>query len=360
MNDDDAARHALLRVAQTQFAYTKANTPVILRGPVRATLLQYKRFMLSSFGLAMNFATEKHPLTGEPMAPGLERAAIFGRWLSTFLVVGGLKGLPLFFVAPFLVQLLTGGEDDTNYDIHNSLREQLGEDYANIVLTGLPAAAGVDISGSIVLFPKPYGRTTYEMIGSFVAGPTVSAFLDVAKSVYDKNAVHQGNFEELYRGVYASSPAAQQLGSAYDMIVGEQAVYDTQGRLKFRKTAADQMRSIFGFRSTRETMESLEYEKVVAMKEAIEGILDDIATQLATGNIVEAQRAVANWNSLFPEAPIPSNIRRLMKQPDISKRVARKIDDRTLDTRQRRLKQVNNRLSKILVDRYGFEESDLE
>lgn len=359
MDDDNAARHALLRVAHTQFAFSKANTPVVLRGPTRATLLQYKRFMLNSFGLAMNMLSENHPLQ-KGKVTGLERTAIFGRWLLSFLVMGGLKGLPLFFLASFISSLFTGGEDDTNYDIHNGLREQLGEGWADVIVMGLPAAAGVDISGSITLFPKPYGRTVYDMAGSFLVGPSVSAGLDIVKSVYDKNSIGYSNTEELFRGVYASSPAAQQFGTLYDLIVGESEQRDVTGRLKFRRTTAEAVRALFGFRTIRETIESLEYEKVVSMNETIDGLLDEIAQNLADGKFIEAQRAAMNWNSIFPEAPIPLTISKLMKQRDIAKRVAGKVENRDLDTRQRRLKKVNDRLERILVKREGFEEYEFE
>jgi hypothetical protein len=225
---------------------------------------------------------------------------------------------------------------------------------------GLPAAAGVDISGSITLFPKPYGRTVYDMAGSFLVGPSVSAGLDIVKSVYDKNSIGYSNTEELFRGVYASSPAAQQFGTLYDLIVGESEQRDVTGRLKFRRTTAEAVRALFGFRTIRETIESLEYEKVVSMNETIDGLLDEIAQNLADGKFIEAQRAAMNWNSIFPEAPIPLTISKLMKQRDIAKRVAGKVENRDLDTRQRRLKKVNDRLERILVKREGFEEYEFE
>jgi hypothetical protein len=359
MNEEEAARHALLRVAQTQFAFTKANNPVAFRGPARATLLQYKRFMFSSLGLAHNLFNSRDPRTGELM----ERSDMFAmkvRWIASFLLMGGLKGLPVFLLLDLLADKLTDDDNATGWDLYQSLREQLGENAANVMVFGLPAAAGVDISGSIVLLPKPYGRTTYDMIGGFLAGPTLSAIGDIYTSLTDKNAVYQSGFDEIWKGVYASSPFFQQIGTGIDLIAGDAEKYDKQGRLQFRRTTGDQIRGIMGLRTVRESLESLEYQKVVAMKEAIDAILDEISTLIASGDMYEARKKVMYWNQMFPEAPLPTNLRMLMKQPDISRRVSRKIDDRTLDTRQRRLKQVNDRLAKILVDREGFESEEVE
>ena len=359
MTEDMAAKHALLRVAQTQFAFSKANNPVAFRGPARATLLQYKRFMVSSFGLAHNIFNERDFKSGE-LVPRTSRLGTKIRWITSFLIMGGLKGLPVFILLDAIARVMSDDEDATGYDIYQDMREQLGEDAANVIVFGLPAAASVDISGSIVLFPKPYGRTAYDMIGGFLAGPTLSAVGDLYTSLYDKNAVYQNGFEELWNGALASSPAIQQAATAIDLINGEANKYDKQGRLQFRRTTAEQVRSLFGFRSVKESLESLEYMKVVTMKEAIDDVLDDISSLIASGKLVEARQQVMYWNQLFPEAPLPTNMKLLMKQPDISRRVSRKIDDRTLDTRQRRLKQVNDRLAKILVDREGFQAEEVE
>ena len=356
MEDKEAARHALLRVAQTQFAFTKANNPVAFRGPTRATLLQYKRFFLSSLGLAFDgIILARHPVTSERL-PMRTRMAMFNRWVATFMVQGGVKGLPIYLLLDGLARLLTDEEDKASgYDIYQGLREQLGENWANVVVMGLPAAAGVDISGSIVLFPKPYGRTTYEKLGAFVAGPTLSAFGDIYTSLDNKDAVYQSGFREATNAVYASSPAAQQLGNAIDIIAGETEQYDVQGRLKFRKTTAEQVRGIMGFRTIRESLESLEYNKIVVMKEAMDAYKDEIATLAASGMIVEMQQRIRHWNGMFPDMPIPFTMKALMKDPSIGRRIKRKIDDRTLDTRQRRMESVNDDLARRLVEKYGMD-----
>jgi hypothetical protein len=356
MEDKEAARHALLRVAQTQFAFTKANNPVAFRGPTRATLLQYKRFFLSSLGLAFDgIILARHPVTAERL-PMRTRMAMFNRWVATFMVQGGVKGLPIYLLLDGLARLLTDEEDKASgYDIYQGLREQLGENWANVVVMGLPAAAGVDISGSIVLFPKPYGRTTYEKLGAFVAGPTLSAFGDIYTSLDNKDAVYQSGFREATNAVYASSPAAQQLGNAIDIIAGETEQYDVQGRLKFRKTTAEQVKGIMGFRTIRESLESLEYNKIVVMKEAMDAYKDEIATLAASGMIVEMQQRIRHWNGMFPDMPLPFTMKALMKDPSIGRRVKRKIDDRTLDTRQRRMESVNDDLARRLVEKYGMD-----
>lgn len=348
MTEDQAAKHALLRIAQTQFAFTKANNPIMFRGPTRATLFQYKRFLVSSLGLAHNIVRARDPRTGE-LIPKSERAMQFVRWMQSFLLMGGLKGLPAFILIDLIAKAFTGEEDAVGWDVHQELRESLGRDWADVIVMGLPAAAGIDISGSIVLFPKPYGRTVYEQIGAFAGGPTVSSIIDLASGLYDKDAVYQSGFEEIWGEISSSSPAVQQLTSLYDALAENAEKYDTQGRLMFRRTVADQVRGVMGFRSVKESIESLEYAKITAMKESHDALKDEIATLLASGMIVEARQKIMHWNAMFPELPLPMNMEDLMRDPSIGRRVKRKIDDRTLDTRQRRVLALNDELADYFV-----------
>jgi hypothetical protein len=354
MDPKTAAEHALLKVAQTQFSFTKANTPRVLRGPVSATLLQYKRFLLMSLSLAHNIRHSQNEKTGE-LEGGWKRANMLRRWLSTFLVMGGIKGLPVWFVIDFLAKIFFGDEKKTAWDIHAELRKQLGEGAADTAIMGIPAALGVDISGSIVLFPKPYGRTAYEQMGAFVAGPTLSMVGDAWTSVMNKDAVYQNGFVEIGKSLYGSSPAAQQIGNAIDLMSGVPEKYDAQSRLQFRRTVAEQVAGLFALRTVRESMETLEYNKITVMKEATDSMLDEIASKISGGDIVGAQQAVRGWNSMFPEVPLPTNLAKLMKNQSIARRVSRKKEDHTLTTRQRRLKGVNELMTEILIKREGMD-----
>jgi hypothetical protein len=110
-----------------------------------------------------------------------------------------------------------------------------------------------------------------------------------------------------------------------------------------------------GFRTIRESLESLEYNKIVVMKEAMDAYKDEIATLAASGMIVEMQQRIRHWNGMFPDMPIPFTMKALMKDPSIGRRIKRKIDDRTLDTRQRRMESVNDDLARRLVEKYGMD-----
>jgi hypothetical protein len=359
MSDDQAASHALLRVAQTQFSFTKANTPNLIRGPVGATLFQYKRFMLSSFGLASNIAFARDPVTNKPVSR-LERTAMFSRWLGTFLVMGGLKGLPAWFIADYLAQLLFQDDKKTAYDIHAYLRKNLGENGANMVVMGLPAAFGVDISGSIVLGAKPYGRTLADQAAAFAIGPTLSTVKDVYTSMTNKDSMYQNSAVEAALGFYGSSPAAKQIGALVDLISGQSEMRDAQGRLQFNQTVGDKVRALFALRTTQQSMESMEYMKITVMADAVDGILDEIASHLAAGDVVAARQTVIRWNAMFPEVRLSTSMAKLKKDPSISRRVKRKGDDYTLTTRQRRMKQQNDLVAEILIEREGFVADDLE
>jgi hypothetical protein len=160
--------------------------------------------------------------------------------------------------------------------------------------------------------------------------------------------------------MYSSSPAAQQIGTAIDAIAGQSNRYDPQGRLQFKRTTADEIRNIMGFRNIKESIDSIEYNKIMAMNDSFDGKKDEIATLVASGMIVEARQKILQWNAMFPEMPLPTDVRLLMKDPSIGRRVKRKIDDRTMDTRQRRMKKVNDDLADYLVNREGFNMEDLK
>jgi hypothetical protein len=197
------------------------------------------------------------------------------------------------------------------------------------------------------------------MIGNFAAGPTLSAFSDAFRSATQKDAVYQNGFTELAGAAYASSPAFQQVENLMGVLSGKEAdYYDMQGRLKFRKTVAEQVRGAMGFRTIKESLESLEYNKIVVMKDSLDSYKDEIATLIASGMIVQAQQKIRNWNAMFPEMPMPYTMKGLMKDPSIGRRIKRKVDDRTLDTRQRRLGQLNDELAKYMIDKYGMAEVD--
>jgi len=92
------------------------------------------------------------------------------------------------------------------------------------------------------------------------------------------------------------------------------------------------------------------------MREALDAYKDEIATLMASGMIVEAQQKIRHWNGMFPEMPLPYSLKAILKDPSIGRRIKRKIDDRTLDTRQRRMNQLNDNLAAYLVDKYGMAE----
>ena len=100
--------------------------------------------------------------------------------------------------------------------------------------------------------------------------------------------------------------------------------------------------------------------KITVMADAVDGILDEIASHLAAGDVVAARQTVIRWNAMFPEVRLSTSMAKLKKDPSISRRVKRKGDDYTLTTRQRRMKQQNDLVAEILIEREGFVADDLE
>ncbi len=100
-----------------------------------------------------------------------------GRWLAINTTVGGAKGLlftilPAYQVGVWSLSAL-GLIDDDEWDAknqlakaHKALKPILGETGANVTIFGLPAFAGVDLSGSTALFHDTYGDTGADVAGT--------------------------------------------------------------------------------------------------------------------------------------------------------------------------------------------------
>jgi hypothetical protein len=296
MSEGEAARYArIYGNVYTQFHYTKANMPYLLRGPVASTALQYRRFAINSLGLLVN----------EFQRGNYSGAA---RYLGTLGIMGGFNALVGTSAIGVIYALYRGdkeGADDMNFLLHKYLEDKLGSARAaDIAIMGLPAAVGLDISGSISLLNKPFGRNIYEKIGATVAGPTINTLIQTATNLSAETAVEMGYGERATRAIIDSSPSVQPLITMMKMVNGDHAYQDAKGRKTFELETSDQWMKLLAFRTVTESNWSMEYQRLRIIRAEVDNASDKAATQLASGNRAEAMATLRKFNSMYPLAAI--------------------------------------------------------
>ena len=332
MGDAEAARYArIYGNVYTQFYYTKANLPWIVRGPVAATALQYRRFMINMTGLMVN-EFQKGNYSG------------VGRYLGTQFLLGGAQAVIGFSAFGLIRSLYLGdkeGADDLSFKMRAWLKDSLGSDKAaDIAMMGLPAAVGIDLSGSISVWQKPFGRTLYEKAGATFAGPTVNTLLQAYTNLTGDTVVPMNPLERGYRAFAETSPTIQQMVAAWKAFNGDNAEYDARGRLKYTLDPEDAWIKAGAFRTVDESIWRMEYERLRIIRNEVDRYSDRAATQLAVGNTAEARRILGEFNGMYPMAA--------MTLKDIKRRAEGKRQARTIPQAERRVEvDVGTRVREI-------------
>lgn len=332
MGDAEAARYArIYGNVYTQFYYTKANLPWIVRGPVAATALQYRRFMINMTGLMVN-EFQKGNYSG------------VGRYLGTQFILGGSQAVLGFSAFGLIRSLYLGdkeGADDLSFKMREWLKDSLGSDKAaDIAMMGLPAAVGIDLSGSISVWQKPFGRTLYEKAGATFAGPTVNTLLQAYTNLTGDTVVPMNPLERGYRAFAETSPTIQQMVAAWKAFNGDNAEYDARGRLKYTLDPEDAWIKAGAFRTVDESIWRMEYERLRMIRNEVDRYSDRAATQLAVGNTAEARRILGEFNGMYPMAA--------MTLKDIKRRAEGKRQARTIPQAERRVEvDVGTRVREI-------------
>lgn len=340
MDDAEAVRYGrVYGNVYTQFYYTKANIPWLLRGPIASTTLQYRRFAINTTGLLVN-EFQKGNYSG------------VARYMATMSMLGGLQASIGLSAASLIRSLYLGdkeGADDLNYKLRAWLKSELGSDrMADIAMMGLPAALGIDLSGSISIWQKPFGRNIYEKIGATVAGPTVNTAIQLMTNLTAETAVPMGAGERLARGLLDSSPAAQQITSLWKLFSGSNEEYDAKGRLKYKLDPQDQFLRTLAFRTVNESIWAMEYQRLRIIRNEVDRYANEAATYLAGGDAATAQKVLREFNSMYPMAT--------MTMKDISRRAKNKLQSRQMPQLTRRIDVESGVVARRIADAEGLGE----
>lgn len=338
MTDEEAARYGrVYGNVYTQFYYTKANIPWLLRGPVASTALQYRRFAINTTGLLVN---------------EFQRGNYSGvaRYMAVMSMLGGVQASIGFSLASLIRSAYLGdkeGADDLTFKIRQWLRSELGsERMADVAMMGLPAAIGIDLSGSISIWQKPFGRNLYEKVGASVSGPTVNTLLQMYTNLTAETTVPTGAAERTAQAIADSSPAAQQIITAWKLFSGDNEYYDAQGRLRYRLDPEEQFLKMGAFRTVSESVWSMEYQRLRIIRNEVDKYADRAATLLAGGKTAEARKALREFNSLYPMAS--------MTFKDIQKRVENKRMARKVPQLERRVDVESGVTARAIAESEGI------
>jgi hypothetical protein len=150
-NGDTAAatRFAAEVVSNTHGSYDGFNTPRILSSDTGRVLGQFKRFQIIQLSmLAKLFHSAFNGASHEERQIARKALAFTGAHMA---VLGGALGVPFVSQIAWLMTKLFGDPDEPD-DPEFKLRRMIGDEaMANLLLKGVPAFLGVDVSGKLAM-----------------------------------------------------------------------------------------------------------------------------------------------------------------------------------------------------------------
>lgn len=171
-NKANAIDYADKIIYTTHGDYSVGNAPRISRKGLGRLATQFRKFQLIQLSLMAR-------LFNDAFAGQDEQTRQIGRRALMFTVghtaaMGGVMGLPGFAALSFLYGLVFGDEDEPD-NPELAMRRAIGDDFlADLLVKGMPAAMGVDVSGKIgmgqMLSILPYTDIDFSRAGIAQAG----------------------------------------------------------------------------------------------------------------------------------------------------------------------------------------------
>lgn len=204
LTSEQAIEYAGKVIRLTHGPYDSFNAPRWMRGPFLSTITQFKKFQLMQLTLIGKLVSGSVSQADTADAK-LERA-IMRRQLAYTLghtaVLTGVKGTFGYAAITFMINTILNAiadEDDEPADIEKLMYEKLG-DVADVIMSGAPALAGLDISDrigmgqalSVIPYVEPeLSRQGYEKALVGIMGPGVAAF---GKLVDGLGTIYSGDY----------------------------------------------------------------------------------------------------------------------------------------------------------------------
>ena len=209
-NNDTAAatKYAADVVSNTHGSYDAFNTPRIMSGPAGKVLLQFKRFQIIQISmLAKLLNTAFKGASAQERTVARHSLAFIAGQMG---VLGGMMAVPFAQQAASILSKVFGDPDEPD-NWEYKLRQMIGDKaVADLLISGVPGAMGVDMSGKIglgnVFSILPYtdvdlaSRSGAEKVLVGLMGPTANLGLKFADGV---GLMAQGQY---YKGLEQTLP----------------------------------------------------------------------------------------------------------------------------------------------------------
>jgi hypothetical protein len=202
-NPTNATNYADKIIYTTHGDYSGFNAPRISRSTLGRLATQFRKFQLIQISLMARLFNDAFKGQDAETRMIGKRALTFT--IGHTAVMGGLLGLPGFAAISALYGMLFGDEDEPD-NPELALRRAIGDEaIADLLLKGVPAALGVDLSGKLgmgqMLSVMPYTDITlsrkgvYEAVGTLITGPFGGL---LAKSAEGMGYIGRGDY---YKGI---------------------------------------------------------------------------------------------------------------------------------------------------------------
>jgi hypothetical protein len=208
-NPTRALNYADKIIYTTHGDYSTGNAPRFTREGIGRLATQFRKFQLIQISLMARLYNDA--FRNEDPDTRLIGKKALAYTIGHTAVVGGAMGLPGFYAIAAIYGLLFGDEDEP-FNAELALRRAIGNDtIADLLLKGVPAALGVDLSGKLgmgqMLSLFPYSNVdisrkgVYELVGTAVTGPFGALLGKTAEGI---SYMGQG---EYYKGVEQMLPS---------------------------------------------------------------------------------------------------------------------------------------------------------
>lgn len=198
--------YAIQQVLETQGDYSGHNAPSIINRikGVGKMMTQFRKFQLIQIGLLVRTMHQSVKGAG-PYEKAMAKRQL-SYILGMHLIAGGALGLPMANIAS-MVYALFGDEDEPD-DLEVRLRQEIGDKgTADLILKGIPAAWGVDLSAKVgmgqTVSVLPFTNieltrdNTLAAIGALSFGATGATAAQLADAA---GQLSQGNYANAFAG----------------------------------------------------------------------------------------------------------------------------------------------------------------
>lgn len=325
LSDMEAAKYGRLRgQVATQFAYVPSNVPKYARGPVLGTVFQFKQFNTKQLELVGMMMHERN-YTG------------VGRWLVAQALIGGIR------VATSKA-LWVPGFGYLTYALYKKIKEEHGEEAADVLMFGLPALAGADMSGS--MDPLNFvntGRTVTETIGQTVLGPTGSDIVNLATTLGEEKTAGPVSLPAKARALAEHEPTLAQFDAAYRLLTTDTTRLDSKGRMVFEENYRTLIPELLGFKPIQKGREALWVDAAIALTYERDKVLDRAVNAYMGGDAKAVDEALNHWNLYFPEAPLSKR--------DVAGRIKERREAQRTPQAERRVKGTPRQVEKVVGEK---------